>query len=466
LRKAHGRSLHGSENLKAFLRFVVDREIEGQESQLKEYVIATEVFGRGKGFDSRIDSVVRVQAGRLRTKLQEYYATEGKEDEIVIDLPKGQYTPVFSIAPKANGHSANGEHPAAPALAAGAEPRLEIGLSHAETESIGREDLRVAGLRSVWQRMSVGVALASLSLAVFFAALTLHYRAKSAEKSLLFGPPGEIEGTNAIGRSEIAPLWGDLLRSTEPVLVVYSNTLFKGTAEEGMKLLKSLDARGSSLGSPVIPQNEVEQVREPVIDLYTGIGEVMGSYYLGDFFAKVRHASRVKRSLLLTWDEVKSQNIVVLGSPAENLFLRELPQKQEFIFKQIVTEDLHNKGKKVFGIVNTNPRPGEQEFYIAQQDGPSRSQISEDYAVVSLLEGLNAGNRLLILAGITTIGTQASVEYVTKPDYIRDLIRHLNTAPPGNPAKLPDNYQILLRVKVNGGVPVLVSYVTHHVLNQ
>jgi hypothetical protein len=287
----------------------------------------------------------------------------------------------------------------------------------------------------------------------------LHYRAKSAESSLLYGLAGEA---GAMDRNEIEPLWGNLLRSPEPVLVVYSNTLFKGTAEEGMKLLKSLDARGSSLGSPVIPQNEVEEVKEPVIDLYTGIGEVMGAYYLGDFFAKVRHASRVKRSLLLTWEEVKTQNIVVLGSPAENLFLRELPQEQDFIFKQIMLD----KGKKVFGIVNTKPRPGEQEYYLAQQDGPSRSQISEDYAVVSLLQGLSAGNRLLILAGITTFGTQASVEYVTKPDYIDDLIRHLNTAPAGSPSKLPDNYQILLRVKVNGGVPVQVSYVTHHVLNQ
>jgi hypothetical protein len=467
----HGRSLQGSGNLKAFLRFVVDRAIEGQESQLKEYVIATEVFGRSKGFDSRIDSVVRVQAGRLRTKLQEYYATEGKEDEIVIDLPKGQYTPVFSYARKTYDQESNGEAPTAPALPASDPPVLTaMGVSPVDQvdpsrEGVWREGKRVAGLRSVWRRMSAVVALVSLLLTVLFGLLTLHYRAKSAEDSLLLGMPGETE---AIDRSVIEPLWGDLLRSPAPVLVVYSNTLFKGTAEEGMKLLKSLDAPGSSLGSPVIPQSEIEEVKEPVIDLYTGIGEVMGSYYLGDFFARVRHASRVKRSLLLTWEEVKTQNVVVLGSPAENLFLRDLPQKQDFIFKPFspdVTESL-SRGKKVFGIVNTRPRPGEQEFYIAKQDGPSRSQISEDYAVVSLLEGLSGGNKLLILAGITTIGTQASVEYVTRPEYMRDLIRHLNTAPAGSPPKLPDNYQILLRVKVNGGVPVQVSYVTHHVLNQ
>ncbi|HEX9002140.1 MAG TPA: hypothetical protein VGB07_19695, partial [Blastocatellia bacterium] len=156
----------------------------------------------------------------------------------------------------------------------------------------------------------------------------------------------------------------------------------------------------------------------------------------------------------------KTENIVVLGSPAENLFLRDLPQRQEFVFKPMPDE----QGNKSFGIVNTRPQPGEQARYFARQDGPSRSQISEDYAVVSLLQGLNGEKRMLILAGITTLGTQAAAEYVTKPDYIRDLIQHLNTEPAGLRPKLPENYQILVKVKVNGGVPAQISYVTHHVL--
>ena len=71
-----------------------------------------------------------------------------------------------------------------------------------------------------------------------------------------------------------------------------------------------------------------------------------------------------------------------------------------------------------------------------------------------------------MLAGITTHGTQAAVEYVTKPDYIRDLVRNLNTSTAGGQPKLPVNFQVLVRVKVNGGVPVRVSYVTHHRLDQ
>ncbi len=90
------RTLQNSENLKAFLRFVVEKTLANEDVQLKEYTIATEVFGRRSDYDPRIDSVVRVQAGRLRTKLQEYYTVEGKNDQIVIDLPKGHYHPVFN----------------------------------------------------------------------------------------------------------------------------------------------------------------------------------------------------------------------------------------------------------------------------------------------------------------------------------------------------------------------------------
>jgi hypothetical protein len=469
----HGRTLHGSESLKSFLRFVVDKAAENDENQLKEYVIATEVFGRGSDFDSRIDSVVRVQAGRLRTKLQEYYTTEGKDDLVIIDLPKGQYTPVFSYKRRdANGEPLKAaDSPAnagsAPAHDLTATSVAPVSIPHTanfptgSVEMIPADFVRIIETPTAPQKGWQMAALAFAVLSIILGALTLFYRTKSVElsESIALGAPGEIQ---MIYRREIEPLWGDLLQSAEPVLVVYSNTLFQGTAEDGMKLLKALDAPGSSLGSPIIPQSEIEQSKQPVIEHYTGIGEVMGGYYLGDFLAKMRHTSRVKRSLLLNWEDLKTENIVVLGSPAENLFLRDLPQKQEFIFKP----NLDDNGKKAFGIVNTKPHPGEQQYYFAVQGGPSRSQISEDYAVVSLLEGLDAKNRLLILAGITTLGTQAAAEYVTKPDYIRDLIKHLNTATPGSPPRLPSNYQVLVRVKVNGGVPVQVSYVTHHVLDR
>ena len=80
-----------------FLRFLAERHLEGHDNQLKESVIAVEVFGRKPDHNPSQDSIVRTEAGRLRGRLAEYYVGEGKDDGIVIELPKGGYTPVFRL---------------------------------------------------------------------------------------------------------------------------------------------------------------------------------------------------------------------------------------------------------------------------------------------------------------------------------------------------------------------------------
>lgn len=84
-----------NERMSRFLRFLAERHLEGSGNQLKESVIAVEVFGRKTDHDPSQDSIVRTEAGRLRARLAEYYMGEGKDDGIVIELPKGGYTPLF-----------------------------------------------------------------------------------------------------------------------------------------------------------------------------------------------------------------------------------------------------------------------------------------------------------------------------------------------------------------------------------
>ena len=83
--KSH--SLSGSESLCKLLRYLAEHSLDHPGVALKEYQIATEVLGRSGGFDPQSDSTVRVQAGRLRLKLAEYYAHEGQEDPIIVELP-------------------------------------------------------------------------------------------------------------------------------------------------------------------------------------------------------------------------------------------------------------------------------------------------------------------------------------------------------------------------------------------
>src|SRR5256885_10265003 len=84
-------TLHGSESLCKLLRYLASHSLDHPGLSPKEYQIATEVFGRQKDFDPHLDSMVRVQAGRLRTKVTEYYASEGPDDQVMVELPKGTY---------------------------------------------------------------------------------------------------------------------------------------------------------------------------------------------------------------------------------------------------------------------------------------------------------------------------------------------------------------------------------------
>jgi len=83
------------DRLKRFLTFIALEALAGRSDQLKEYVIGVQVFGKEESFDPRTDPIVRVQARRLRARLVRYYRDEGQHDEIIIELPKGGYAPVF-----------------------------------------------------------------------------------------------------------------------------------------------------------------------------------------------------------------------------------------------------------------------------------------------------------------------------------------------------------------------------------
>jgi serine/threonine-protein kinase len=84
-----------SKRLGRFLRFTVEQCLDGRQNSLKEYLVGVEVFNKLESFDPRIDSIVRVEARRLRSKLERYYQTEGKDDGVIIQFRKGSYVPLL-----------------------------------------------------------------------------------------------------------------------------------------------------------------------------------------------------------------------------------------------------------------------------------------------------------------------------------------------------------------------------------
>lgn len=89
------RDFAAAEGARRLLTYVVTQSLSGRAEQLKEYTLATEVFGRDASFDPKINPAVRVEAGRLRRRLEHYYLTQGRADRVLIELPRGGYAPRF-----------------------------------------------------------------------------------------------------------------------------------------------------------------------------------------------------------------------------------------------------------------------------------------------------------------------------------------------------------------------------------
>jgi hypothetical protein len=187
---------------------------------------------------------------------------------------------------------------------------------------------------------------------------------------------------------------------------------------------------------------------EKILDHYTGVGEVLGIHQLDRVFGRMHREIRVKRGSLLSLDDAKNTNLIFVGSPAENLSLLELPGSREFIFKRV--ESGARRGD--LGVFNVHPQPGEPAMFLASAGPP----LMEDYATITLTRGLNPGLHMLILAGTTTLGTQAAVEFVCREDSLQQLLLRLSV---GDNAEVKP-FEAVLRVKVTRGVPVETELVS------
>ena len=401
-RLIHSNILHGSESLCKLLRYLAEQTTDHAGSPVKEYQIATEVFGRPQHFDPRLDSTVRVQTGRLRSKLSEYYGAAGADDPVVIEIPKGSYSVHFyrrsSVLAEATALALPGER-------------------HSHDSHVEEAGERPAS--RAWQMiaMVLGTLLVVAVAGLFYLA--------PGRRSAAPAPSGDLKTFQVF--------WKHFIEVPEEPWVVFSNAEFVGRPESGMRYYAA--------GDP----------RDKILDHYTGVGEVLAVHELDRVFQNLNHGLRVKRGHLLSLDDAKNNNLVFLGSPSENLTLRDIPGTQEFLFQRSAAL----KREDDLAIVNVHPRPGEQAMFFATPSMP----LSEDYAVVAVVPGLNQFRWQMILAGTTTIGTQAAVEYVCRASNLDSLLPRVT----GSFSKDVLPFEAVLHVKVRSGVPVESVIVALHV---
>lgn len=253
--------------LQKLLELICKYHFDNRSSEINEFLIATEAFGKRPGFDPSQDSIVRVQAREARRRLREYYQVDGKDSRLILDIPIGSYIPSFTAA----------DSPPVPK--------------------------QTQPLRPAWRALA---ALALILVAVLvFADIE---RRRSFRNSTAAAAPN----TPAALSPSLTRLWNRFIVSDAPTILVLSNP-----AVTSCEPAQVPAGAGGASGGSASPQ-------EPCPDEYTGMGEAVALHLITEIFKAPRNKLTVKQSRLLSGDDVQRSNLIVLGGPSVNPWTRTL----------------------------------------------------------------------------------------------------------------------------------------------
>lgn len=360
-RVVHSDLLRFSELQRRLLLYLADKSLSGEADQLKEYTIAIDALGKPESYDPRRDSTVRLQSGKLRQKLGEYYRTVGKADPVVVDFPKGHFKLIFSRR-EASGF---------------VSPRPEQ--------------------RRVWMALWIFCTLALAGLCVYLGTALVRSRAATAEA----WPPALEE------------FWRPFLIRKDLTLICVGAPLFVHL--EGMEFLRHSDvntweeAERTGLLTRLKRLFPADEPRP--WHFFTGIGEAGGAFLVGNLLATSGLRLRFADSSELTWSEIGQHNVVFVGPPKFISQIADLPVVSDFVIEGS-------------GIRNLRPQPGEPQF-LSDEFSDARHENGRTYALISRLPGLHGKGTILVLGGTWTQGTLSACQYVTLESHVRELLGHI-----------------------------------------
>lgn len=398
------RILRPSEVLKRLLEYLGRKALQGESGELKEYTVGVEAFGKPPDYDPKNDSSVRVQAGKLRQKLDEYYRTDGLADPVLIELPKGHFQLIFSERVPEPVVAPISILPSQPSP--GAQPPS----------------------RTPW-------VVAALAIAIAIGAMLVAWQSRQSRASL-----------DRYNTPELRELWKPFIEDSRPAVVSLGVPLFAKVAGTFFRdpTLNNWDGAPRSTGVQGI-EKLLDGKAVPAYP-YTGIGEASAAFELARLFLSANKDLGLVISHALTWEDIGRNNMIFVGPPKFNLQIRDLPVQVAF-----TVEHSH--------IVNLHPQPGEPPAYN-ETWSPDRATLLDGHALISRLPGLHGTGYILMLASTSTEGTRAAVEYVSRPDYAARLVGSLRR----KDGTLPKYFQAVVRAHFKSQMPIQVEQVTVRIL--
>ena len=403
-----------TERLQRFLRFICEMTLKGESHRINEYLIGSDVFQRGPNYSPGEDSIVRRQAHALRQKLQDYYSTEGRDHEVRIELPVGRYVPVFRrmlpVEPKVD------------------EPKVEPRQATAARRAV----------------LTIVAAIAIFVIG-FLTAMAL-------PRAILDGPKGG-PATRAIWEPWLAtksdavicftnPMTAVIKRFDEPLPEAALPKRFRATSNEEALFRETfrLPPGGYFYYTPVTNQ--------------TKVGEAVAGVHLTSMLTRLGLQTRSTQSRFLSWEDLRRDNLIILGHNEANKWLDPLLKDRPFNLQSTT-------GHHPRGIVNAQPAAGELPVYqIAYSEG--ENDADREYALVSMLPGIERGHPLLIISGLNAQATQIATEYMTSEARLAELLQRLKQIKPDH--RGPWHFQVILRTEVYDKVPTKATLVALRVL--
>jgi hypothetical protein len=407
----HSQELRSSDVLRRLFRFLAEKSASGEADELKEYVVAIEGMGKPTSYDPRHDSAVRIQVGRLRQKLADFYRLEGREDTVVISIPKGHFKLDFE----------HRESPSSPDLTVPLNPELYESQMH--RRSVSDEASTHSAIN--WQKVSwllVGI----------FAAIAI------AEPIL----SRRVSEASAL-QPALKELWEPFLISKRPILVAIEDPLFvefptgAGIYVRDKSINDWHDIGGSAAVSGV--RESLKGVDPQPSHYYTAFGEVHSAFLFGKFLGpRVENFTVVKTSDL-SYQQLADNDVVFVG--VQNLFfesqLKLMPIELQFI-------------PNAEGIRNVHPQASEQALY-ADKYSTAPQEEGVTYALVTHLPGPLGNNDIESFASNRSAGYIGAVKAFTDPAISKTIVDQLKQQSGGH---MPRYFQALLRVKFKAEIPI------------
>jgi hypothetical protein len=407
-----------SEVLRRLLKFLAEKSALGEADQLKEYAVAIDGLGKPHSYDPRHNSAVRIQVGRLRQKLAEYYRTEGKHDEFVVDLPRGRF--------KLTCESRCAIVEPTPTAPAPVPPPSEINPPAINLRPRSKAQGRFA---LIWVGLALAIAIAAFCWGRWFA---------------IAKPASPTAGWS----TQLQELWGPYVDSKQPLILAIEDPLFvELKSEPGVYFRdRSLNRWKDVVGSPAVAalQGSLKAANIQPSRYYTAYGEVDVAFLLGKLLGLRERNFSVLKTSQLSWQQLADNNVLFVG--VQNIFFDEQFHGMPLDPQLVPVET---------GIRNVHPQAGEPaEFTDRYSTAPAEEGTA--YALVTHLPGPLRSNDVESFTSSRSAGYVAAVQWFTDPKLASLLVSKLKA---GSGGQMPRYYQVLLRVKFRDDVPTETTYV-------